>query len=51
MNIVKWKDIKLIHRKPLHFYTLTMKKQKKIKEKIPFTTARKKNKILRNKFA
>ena len=28
MNIVKLQDIKLIHRNPLHSYTLTMKKQK-----------------------
>ena len=28
MNIVKLQDIKLTHRNPLHFYTLTMRKQK-----------------------
>ena len=28
INIVKLQDIKLIHRNPLHYYTLTMKKQK-----------------------
>ena len=28
MNIVKFKDIKLIHRNPLNFYTLTMRKWK-----------------------
>ena len=28
MNIVKWQDIKLTYRNPLHSYTLTMKKQK-----------------------
>ena len=28
MNIVKLQDIKLMHRSPLYFYTLTMKKQK-----------------------
>ena len=27
-NIVKLQDIKLTHRNPLHFYTLTMRKQK-----------------------
>ena len=40
MNIVNLKDIKLIHRNPLHSYTLTKKKrEKEIKETIPFTTA------------
>ena len=28
MNTVKLQDIKLIHRNPLHPYTLTMKNQK-----------------------
>ena len=28
MNIVNLQDIKLIHRNPLHSYTLTMRKQK-----------------------
>ena len=28
MSIVKLQDIKLIHRNPLHSYTLTMRKQK-----------------------
>ena len=28
MNTVKSQDIKLIHRNPLHSYTLTMKNQK-----------------------
>src|SRR5574337_2189888 len=28
MDIVKLQDIKLTHRKPLHSYTLTMRKQK-----------------------
>jgi len=28
MNIVKFQDIKLIHRNPLHSYILTMRKQK-----------------------
>ena len=48
MNIVKLQDIKLIHRNPLHTYTLTMKKQNE-KETIAFTT-NEKNKILRNTF-
>ena len=46
MNIVKLQDIKLIHRNPLHSYTLTMKKQKEIKETIPFTIATKRMKYL-----
>ena len=47
MNIVKLQDIKLIHRNPLHSYTLTMRKQVEIKQTIPFTIANEKNKILR----
>ena len=42
MNIVKLQDIKLTQRNILHSYTLTMRKQKEIKEKIPFTIAMKK---------
>ena len=45
MNIVKLQDIKLTHRNPLHFYTLTMRKQK-VKETIPFTIAMKRIKYL-----
>ena len=45
MNIVKLQDIKLIHRNPLHSYTLKMKKRE-IKEKIPFTIAMKRIKYL-----
>ena len=42
MNIVKLQDIKSIHRNPLHWYTLTMKKtEREIKETVPFTTATK----------
>ena len=41
MNIVKLQNIKLIHKNPLHFYTLTMKKtEKEIKETIPFITTK-----------
>ena len=47
MNIVKLQDIKLIHRNPLHSYILTMKKQREIKETIPFTIATKIIKYLR----
>ena len=32
---------KITHRNPLHSYTLTMRKQKEIKETISFTTATK----------
>ena len=46
MNIVKLQDIKLTHRNPLHSYILTMRKQKEIKEKIPFTIATKRIKYL-----
>ena len=37
----KLQDTKLIHRNLLHFYTLTTKDQKEIKETIPLTTASK----------
>ena len=37
---------KLTHRNPLHSYTLTMRKQREIKETIPFTTAMKRIKYL-----
>ena len=46
MNIVKLQDIKLTHRNPLHSYTLTMRKQRDIKETIPFTIATKRIKYL-----
>ena len=46
MNIVKFQDIKLTHRNPLHFYTLTMRKQREIKETIPFIIAMKRIKYL-----
>jgi len=46
MNIVKLQDIKLTHRNPLHSYTLTMRKQREIKETIPFTIAMKRIKYL-----
>ena len=41
MNIVKSQDIKQTHRNPLHSYTLTMRKQREIKETVPFTIAMK----------
>ena len=46
MNVVNSKDIKRIHRNPLHSYTPTMKTERKIKETIPFTTAMKRIKYL-----
>ena len=46
MNIVKLQDIKLTHRNPLHSYTLTMRKQREIKETIPFTITTKRIKYL-----
>ena len=47
MNIVKLQGIKLIHRNPLHSYTLTMRKQKeKLRKKIPFTIVMKRIKYL-----
>ena len=39
-------DIKLTQRNPLHSYTLTMRKQREIKETIPFTIAMKRIKYL-----
>ena len=48
MNLVKSQNLKLIHRNPLHSYTLTVKKIGiEIKETIPFTIATKR--IPRNK--
>ena len=44
MNSVKLQDTKLIHRNPLHSYTLTMRKQKL--RKLPFTIAMKRIKYL-----
>ena len=46
MNIVKLQDTKLIHGNPLHSYILTMRKQREIKETIPFTIATKRIKHL-----
>ena len=46
MNIVKLQDIKLAHRNPVHSYTITIRKQKEIKEIIPFTIAMKRIKYL-----
>ena len=46
MNIVKLQDIKLIHKNPLHFYTLTIKKQREIKETVSFNISTKTIKYL-----
>ena len=46
MNIVNLQDTKLIHRNPLHSYTLTMRKQREIKETISSTIVMKRIKYL-----
>ena len=46
MTIAKLQDIKSTHRNPLHSYTLIMRKQREIKETIPFTIATKRIKYL-----
>ena len=46
MTIVKLQDIKSTHRNPLHSYTLPIRKQKEIKETIPFTIATKRRNYL-----
>ena len=47
MNLVKLKDIKLIYKKLLYFYTLTTKlSEREIKTAIPFTIALKRTKYL-----
>ena len=46
MNLAGLQDIKSIHRNHLHFYILTMKNQKEIKESIPFIIATKRIKYL-----
>ena len=46
MTIVKLQDIKSTHRNPLHSYTLLMRKQREIKETIPFTIAMERIKYL-----
>ena len=47
MTTVNFQDIKLTHRNPLHSYKLTMRKQREIKEMIPFNIAMKRIKYLR----
>ena len=46
MNLAKLQDTKLIHRYHLHFYILTMKNQKEIKESIPIYHCKKRIKYL-----
>uniref|UniRef100_A0A8D0PI43 Uncharacterized protein n=2 Tax=Sus scrofa TaxID=9823 RepID=A0A8D0PI43_PIG len=46
MNLAKSQDTKLIHRNQQHFYILTMKYQKEIKETVLFTTTSKRIKYL-----
>ena len=46
MKLAKLQDTKSICRNPLHFYILTMKNQKAIKESIPFTIATKRIRYL-----
>ena len=46
MNIVTFQDIKSTHRNPLHSYTLTMRKQREIRETIQLTIAMKRIKYL-----
>ena len=46
MNLAKLQDPKSIHRNHLHFYLLTTKNQKEIKESILFTIATKRVKYL-----
>ena len=46
MNLVKLQDIKLIHKKFLNSYILTIKDQREIKEIIPFNIATKRIKYL-----
>ena len=48
-DIEKLQDIKLMHRNPLHFYTLTMKKQNVKSRNNPFQHCNEKNEILWNK--
>ena len=46
MNTVKLQDIKLTHRNPFHSCKLTMRKQREIKETIPFAIATKRIRYL-----
>ena len=46
MNLAKLHYTKSIHRNHLHFYILTEKSEREIKESIPFTIATKRIKYL-----
>ena len=46
MNLTKFQDTKSIHRNHLHFYILTMKNQKEVKDSIPLTIATERVKYL-----
>ena len=46
MNLAKLQDTKSIHRNHLHFYIITEKSERAVKESIPFTTAAKSIKYL-----
>ena len=50
INVIKLQDKKLMHRNPLHSYTLTMRKQRENRGKNLIHHCDEKNKILRNKF-
>ena len=39
MNLAKLQDTKSIHRNHLHFYIITEKSERAVKESIPFTNA------------
>ena len=52
MNIVRFQDIKLTHRNPMHSYTLTVRKQKeKLRKQFHSPLQQKKDKILSNAVA
>ena len=46
MNLANLQDTQSIHRNHLHFYILTEKSEREIKESIPFTVAIKRMKYL-----
>ena len=48
-DIEQLQDIKLIHRNPLHFYTLTMRKQKVTLRNNPSQNCGEKNEVFWNK--
>ena len=46
MNLAKLQDTKSIHRNHLHFYIITEKSEREVKESIPFTISTKTIKYL-----